>query len=136
VIAREPLSRRKFLALAAGAGTAVAATALVSCTGSGEPHATLGVLAQVYPDRAALEAIGAQAIHARGVGDEPAKLTAALRPPDTGANWLKTARQEQVKQHLQSQTAADLRAGRLVDVAGWQLPLTEARVAALAHLAR
>jgi hypothetical protein len=127
-----PLPRRSFLALC---GAALVAIVAAACGGGGS-KARLGALVSVYPDRAALEAIGARAVAAREVGRNAPHITSALRPRGSAEAWLETMSPPAIKRHLERLVANDFETDRLVDVAGWQLSVTEARVAGLFYLAR
>jgi hypothetical protein len=125
------LDRRGFLMLG---GAALAATALAACSG-GKP-ADLGTLGSIYRDRDSLERIGRAAAKAPGVERDADDLSRALAPSGSSSRWVRTAGEQAVRRHLDAAVAADFSHDRIVDVAGWQLPLTEARVAALVYVSR
>ena len=89
----------------------------------------------LYPDTDGVAKIGKYAVRVRAVGNRRAAIAAALvahRIP----GGLSRASAPALRSHLHQSVAADFAKNRVVDVAGWQLPLTEARVAALVYLTR
>ncbi len=56
--------------------------------------------------------------------------------PDGSATGLAKASASSLRDHLRAAIADDFARDRIVDVAGWRLPLTEARVAALVYQTR
>lgn len=126
------ITRRGFLGLGLGASLA---TLLGGCRGAAEDRSVdLGALREVYDDRAALDALGRHAVTRAEVGDDARAVERALRPAGVGADWLRTSSPAEMRRDLRAAIDADFTAARIVDVAGWQLPVTEARVAALFHL--
>lgn len=125
--------RRRFLALGAGA---MATAVLAACSrGSSQPPVDLGALRALYPDTDDVAKIGKYAVKAPSVGNRRADIAAALSPSGSAVG-LGRASEPALRSHLQKSVAADFAKNRVVDVAGWQLPLTEARVAALVYLSR
>jgi hypothetical protein len=129
-----PLDRRAFLVCSGGA---LAVAALVACGGttSSGPKIEIGALPDLFSDRATLERIGKYAVRAGGVGSRSRDVAAALAP-NASASWIGSATAPAIREHLRTRIAEDFARDRIVDVAGWQLPLTEARVAALVYLSR
>jgi len=128
-----PVDRRRFLALGAGAA---AVAVLAACSrGSSQPPVDVGALHALYPDTDDIEKIGKYAVTVPTVGNRRADIAAALSPTGSSAG-LGRATAPALQAHLRKSVAADFAKNRLVDVAGWQLPLTEARVAALVYLSR
>jgi hypothetical protein len=128
-----PLDRRRFLMLGAAA---VAAAALAACSrGSSQPPVDLGALRDLYPDTNGVQPVGKYAVKVPSVGNRRDDIAAELSPTGTAAGLSRTSAPA-LRSHLQQSVAADFAKNRVVDVAGWQLPLTEARVAALVYLSR
>jgi len=126
-----PVDRRKFLALGA---SAVAVAVIAACSrGSSQPEVDVGALHDLYPDTGDVETIGKYAVKVRRVGNRRSDIAAALSP-DGSTSGLGKASAPALRAHLQKSVADDFAKRRVVDVAGWQLPLTEARVAALIYL--
>jgi hypothetical protein len=142
------IDRRAFLGLGAALGAAalvgpVVGAAAGGVVGPARPAGAaagadgLGELPALFADPAALARIGAGAVRARPVGRDRRRIAAALAPAGAASpRWLATASAAELRAQLSSAVAADFAAGRIVDVAGWQLALTEARVAALFFLTR
>ncbi len=127
------IDRRAFLGLGAAA---LGAAALAACSsGSSASDLPVGALHRVYADRERIEAVGKRAVDVHEVGNRPSTLAAALSPSGSAAG-LATATESALRAHLQRAVADDFARGRVVDVGGWQLSLTEARAAALVHLTR
>jgi hypothetical protein len=128
-----PVDRRRFLALSAGAA---AVALMAACSrGSSQPRVDVGALHDLYPDTDDIERIGKYAVKVPSVGNRRAAIAAQLSPTGS-ANGLGRASAPALRSHLKQSVAADFAKNRVVDVAGWQLPLTEARIAALVHLTR
>ncbi len=128
----EGLDRRGFLALT---GAALAGLALVACGSprAAGPNVDIGALRDLISGRDGIEQIGKYAVKARGIGNRPRDVAAALAP-NASARWVGTAPRAAMRDHLRVQVADDFAENRIVSVAGWQLPLTEARIAALVYL--
>jgi len=126
------IDRRAFLGLGAAA---VAGAVLAACSRHSRRDIHVGAFAATYRARDRIEPIGKQAVKVDGVGTNPRELAAALSP-DGSPSGLDTARAPALRRHLQHSIDDDFARGRVVDVAGWQLPLTEARAAALVYLTR
>jgi hypothetical protein len=132
------VDRRTFLALGAGA---VAAAVLAACSrgssGPSGPSVDVGALHTLYPDAASerIAPVGKYAVKVKEVGNDRVALAAALSP-DGSAAGLARATAPALRTHLAAAVADDFAKGRIVSVADWQLPRTEARIAALLHLQR
>jgi hypothetical protein len=125
------IDRRRFLALGAGA---FAVAVLAACSrGSGGAHVDLGALPALYPDAGRVDPVGKEAVKVARVGSDRPTLAAALSP-DGSAAGLARATTPALRTHLTAAVADDFAKGHIVSIAGWQLPLTEARIAALLHL--
>jgi|1186.fasta_scaffold231927_2 hypothetical protein len=125
------IDRRRFLALGAGA---VAAAVLAACSrGSSSPSVDLGALSTLYPDAEGVAPVGKQAVKVKEIGNDRVALAAALSPTGSPAG-LATSSADALRTHLTRAVADDFTKSRVVNVAGWQLPVTEARIAALLHL--
>jgi hypothetical protein len=114
------LGRRGVLGLLA----ALAARPALALPGApGDPLARICARAARHPDLAAL----GHAHCARHPGTRRAAwltdLARDLPPPATEAALV---------EHLRASAVADFRAGRIVDLAGWRVSLTEARICAAA----
>jgi len=127
-----PLDRRRFLTWSGAALVGLVAAACGGARASG-PKVELGALPDLFPDRAGVEQIGKHAVKLHEVGRRPRDIAAALAP-DRSAAWVGGAPPSAIRKQLRAQVAADFARNRVIDVAGWQLPLTEARVAALIYL--
>jgi hypothetical protein len=125
------LDRRAFLGLGAAA---LAGAVLAACRHT-EHEVNLGAFAATYRPRDQIAPIGKQAVKVDGVGTNRRDLAAALSP-DGSVTGFGAASAPVLRRHLQCSIDDDFARGRLVDVAGWQLPLTEARAAALVYLTR
>ncbi|MBK5288074.1 MAG: hypothetical protein JJE46_06370 [Acidimicrobiia bacterium] len=128
----EPISRRAFVAAVGGLSLAVVVAA---CDPGSQSNVELGRLTSVFPDRAAMVSLGRHAIQRREIGDNAATVERDVRPAGASASWLTTTKPDQLRRHLRDAATADFEAGRIVDVAGWNVSLTIARVAALFYLA-
>ena len=127
------MDRRQFLALGAGA---VAVAVLAACSrGSGGPSVDLGALPTLYPDADRVAPVGKLAVKVKEIGDDRVALAAALSP-DGSAAGLTHASGPALRTHLTRAVREDFAKNRIVGVAGWQLPRTEARIAALLYLQR
>jgi hypothetical protein len=125
------IDRRRFLALGAGA---VAVAVLTACSrGSSGPSVDVGALHTLYPDSGRVAPVGKYAVKVKEVGSDRVALAAALSP-DGSAAGLARASAPALRTHLAAAVADDFTKGRIVDVAGWQLPRTEARIAGLLYL--
>ncbi len=127
------IGRRHFL----GVVGAVALGAVVGACRSDTSGADVevGALRDVFTDLDGLDAIGRHAVGAPGVGDDPRAIERALRPAGVARDWLRTTSPASLRRRLEQEVAGDFLHARVLDVAGWRLALTEARVAALFHLA-
>ena len=125
--------RRAFLALGCAA---LGAAALAACgRGSSRSDVPVGALRTIYADRERVEAVGKRAVGVDEIGSRAPALAAQLSPTGSAAG-LAAATAPALRAHLRRAVDDDFARGRVVDVAGWQLALTEARAAALLHLTR
>ena len=125
--------RRAFLELGCAA---LGAAAFAACGGgSSRSDVPVGALRALYADRERVEAVGTRAVGVDEVGSRAPTLAAQLSPTGSAAG-LAAATAPALRAHLRRAVDEDFARGRVVDVAGWQLALTEARVAALLHLTR
>lgn len=127
------IGRRRFLAVVGG--VALGAVVAACDPASSDAEVDLGALRRVFTDHDGLDAVGRHAVAARVVGDDPRAIERALRPAGAAPDWLRTTSPRSLRRRLDAAVAGDFEHGRVVDVAGWRLSLTEARVAALFHLA-
>ncbi|MBM3673940.1 MAG: hypothetical protein FJW88_03130 [Actinobacteria bacterium] len=73
----------------------------------------------------------------RRVGRNPAGIARALAPRGSDRDrWLTDATADDLRRELGAAVVSNFGADPIVDVAGWQLSLTEARTAALFFLDR
>ena len=126
------LDRRRFLAWG---GAALTGLVLAACAGqrAAGPKVDIGSLPDLFADRAGMERIGKHAVKMHGIGNRPSSVAAALAP-NGSAQWVGSASAPAIRDHLRGRIADDFEHDRIIDVAGWQLPVTEARVAALVYL--
>ena len=128
-----PLDRRRFLMLGAAA---VAAAAFAACSrGSSQPPVDLGAFRDLYPDTNEVQQVGKYAVKVPSVGNRRDDIAAQLSPTGSAAGLARSSTPA-LRDHLQKSVATDFAQNRVVSVAGWHLPLTEARVAALVYLSR
>ncbi len=124
-------SRRGFLGAVGGASLALL---LGACAGEPRGQIDLGRLPELFGDRASVELIGRRAAAVRGVGGDPRAIERSLRPVDASGDWLRTTGLDDLRAIFDRKMRDDFERGRVVDVAGWRLSLTGARIAALMHL--
>ena len=127
------IGRRRFLGIAGAVGLGAVVAACQS--GPSRADVDLGALRGIFTDLDGLDAIGRRALDAPGVGSDARAIERALRPDGAGPHWLQRTSAEALRRRLEQEISGDFERGRVVDVADWRLSLTEARVAALFHLA-
>jgi len=130
------IGRRGFLAGAAGAVVALV-TPLRRAFGStpAGPFGAGAIVPRYFSDAGAAARIGGA--YLAGVPEEGDVdlLLAALTPAgETPAQWWAGVTIPELQDTVRTQAHADFAAGHVVDLAGWQLARTEARLAALSTL--
>jgi len=134
-----PVDRRGFLGAVAGA--VVASTARLDRFGRtsvGAPGAVpagVPALASYFGDPVAAARIGFAYLAIAPAEGDADLLLAELAPAGTvPTEWWTTVTLEELQDTIRDAVHADFEAGDVVDLAGWQLARTEARLTALSML--
>jgi hypothetical protein len=128
-------SRRKVAALLASVAAWPGSAMAAALGRSDPPKSPQAMLLSVFEHRQSACAIGARCLKSLSPGQTAHGLTEAIAAAvGLDAETLKT--RPAVKRRIAHQVARDFAEGAVVNVDGWMLSLTEARLCALAALSR
>jgi hypothetical protein len=130
------IGRRGFLGAVAGLVVAVATPLgrAFASTAAGPSGAT-AIVPLFFADPAAAGRIGTAYLAVAPQDGDVNLLLEALTPEsEVAAEWWASLTVEELREHVKTASHADFAAGDVVDVAGWQLAVTEARLTALSTL--
>lgn len=124
------VTRRGFLGIGMGA---LAVGTTVALTRRRTPVPARGLVAMAH-DPEAMATFGEAS--RRVVGSNGTRLARDLAPAGRDERWVDRAAPDEIRMRVTQLISDDVDAGRTVEVAGWIVTPTEAKVAALVHLAR